>query len=588
MFVLFSSQLEITKRSHSLKLTNDLKRLAVELSETQRSLIHSPLHFYRVGRNIEVVHGMIKSLGGNLVDDDKSYFVRDSSSSTSARKKEVCPEKFMGNDSLYGYPFYRKGFERVNCTEFVPIDQLVTIIVTSPEERLPEEQHQVFQGIAKYYPNIPITLLSKRKPTLAGLTNLKLNLKDFVSEDLAHGETWSKLLQEVTTPFIYVLFAPDITHFTDDTNIERLVRVLSENEDMIVAGGSHKNLRGEWDKDCLQVTFKNWTAYFRGGYYHSFNDCIVCDVIPGPFMGKTKELKQVGIDERLPFGVFQDLFWRLKLKHPEKVVVSCPDVMFNTYEREIPDHKYAALSQKWDVKKWVDSNGRVRWYGCRGGHNHDNTSSCSRQTGLAVPPCDLENLADAIKFIMKECEDAGVYCELNEGSVLGAVKFNKILPWERDADIKFLSENYTAIQKLRPKFEAAGFEFVDERGTECCTDGRKIWGIFLLYKNGWKVDMYGKAMLESELLVASGQRPTKVMLAGQWVTAMRNPGLSARNRYGPNIYRHVEHWYDIGYSYGHVPYKSGIFTRCPEPGHSGCLDQFPPDGNLQFSDYPFI
>ena len=93
--------------------------------------------------------------------------------------------------------------------------------------------------------------------------------------------------------------------------------------------------------------------------------------------------------------------------------------MFNTYERDIPDQKYAALAQKWDVKKWVDSNGRVRWYGCRGGDGHDNTSSCSRQTGLAVPPCDLENLADAIKFIMKECEHAGVYCELNEGSVLG-------------------------------------------------------------------------------------------------------------------------------------------------------------------------
>ena len=173
-------------------------------------------------------------------------------------------------------------------------------------------------------------------------------------------------------------------------------------------------------------------------------------------------------------------------------------------------------------------------------------------------------------------------------SFSGAVKFNKVLPWERDADIKFLSENYTAIQRLRPKFEAAGFKFVDERGTECCTDGRKTWGIFLLYKNGWKVDMYGKAMLESELLVASGQRPTKVMFAGQWVTAMRNPGLSARNRYGPNIYRHVEHWADIGYSYGHKPYKSGIFTRCPVPGHTGCLDQYPVDGNLLFGDCPLV
>ena len=78
-----------------------------------------------------------------------------------------------------------------------------------------------------------------------------------------------------------------------------------------------------------------------------------------------------------------------------------------------------ALAEKWDVKKWIESDGRIRWYGCRGDHLHDNTSSCPWQTGLAVPPCDLENLADIIKFIMKECENAGVYCELNEGSVLG-------------------------------------------------------------------------------------------------------------------------------------------------------------------------
>jgi hypothetical protein len=36
--------------------------------------------------------------------------------------------------------------------------------------------------------------------------------------------------------------------------------------------------------------------------------------------------------------------------------------------------------------------------------------------------------------------------------VLGAVKFNKVLPWERDADITFLTANYTAFKKLKPKF----------------------------------------------------------------------------------------------------------------------------------------
>ena len=122
---------------------------------------------------------------------------------------------------------------------------------------------------------------------------------------------------------------------------------------------------------------------------------------------------------RLPFGVFHDVFWSLKSEHPEKVVVSCPDVMFNIYSRDIADERYATLAGKWHVKKWVESNGRVRWYGCKGNYAHDREDSCTFNSGIGVPPCDLENLADAIKFVMKECEDAGLFCELQEGTLLG-------------------------------------------------------------------------------------------------------------------------------------------------------------------------
>ena len=278
-------------------LTNDLRNLAVELSETQRSLVHSSLHFYRVERNIQLVHELIKSLDGKLVHEDKNPSPGSSSNSNnSAPKREVCPEKFMGKDAYYGYPFYRTGFETVKCTDFVPIDQLVTMIVTSPEELSSEKLQQVFQGIATYYPSVPVIFMSKTNLNLTSLKEPRLNLTNVVFDDLTHGETWSKLLKMVSTP--YVLFAPDITYFTDDVNLERLVRVLSENKDTIIAGGSRKNQRGQWDKGCFQVKFRNWTAYFVEGYYHSFDDCIVCDVLAGPFMAKTKGLKEVGIDEK--------------------------------------------------------------------------------------------------------------------------------------------------------------------------------------------------------------------------------------------------------------------------------------------------
>ena len=283
----------------SEQLIIDLELLKKELSLTQRSLINSALHFHRIGKHIELVHGIIQSIqsfGRRAVSQDVSPLAGNSTPGESSPKKEVCPEKFMGKNHFYGYPFFRKGFERVNCAEFVPINQLVTILTVLPKELSPEEQYQVLQGITKHYPNINISLASKEKLSVDVVTKLKLNIKSILSKDLTHGETWSKLLQEVNTP--YVVFAPDITYFTDDVNLERLVRVLSENRDTIIAGGSHKNQRGEWDKGCLQVVFRNWTAYFVDGYYHSFDDCIVCDVLPGPFMAKTKGLKEVGIDEK--------------------------------------------------------------------------------------------------------------------------------------------------------------------------------------------------------------------------------------------------------------------------------------------------
>ena len=98
----------------------------------------------------------------------------------------------------------------------------------------------------------------------------------------------------------------------------------------------------------------------------------------------------------------------------------------------------------------------------------------------------------------------------------------------------------------------------------------------------WTVEMYGQHLMESEMLVAKGQKPTKILFDGQWVNMVRNPGLYARNRYGPDHFRHAEHWMDTGHSTGWAFYHPSKFSPCPYPGHSACLDQYPADGNFQF------
>ena len=137
----------------------------------------------------------------------------------------------------------------------------MTILAILPDELSIEKQCQVLQAIAKYYPNVNVSLALETSLLADYVTGQKLNLTTLVSKDLTRGETWPKLLKMVITP--YVLLALDITHFPDDVNLERLVRVLSETRDTIIAGGSHKHQRGEWDKGCLQLKSETGLLTFK-------------------------------------------------------------------------------------------------------------------------------------------------------------------------------------------------------------------------------------------------------------------------------------------------------------------------------------
>ena len=44
--------------------------------------------------------------------------------------------------------------------------------------------------------------------------------------------------------------------------------------------------------------------------------------------------------------------------------------------------------------------------------------------------------------IIEACEITNTVCQLQEGSLLGAVKLENILPWERDCDIAVLSSQF--------------------------------------------------------------------------------------------------------------------------------------------------
>ena len=282
-------------------LAKSLRELAVELMATQRSLSHSAAHFNRLHLHVEAVNRMLKTLEEDGVKNDNSFNPgKGFATSNPSQKLEVCPEKFMGKNLAYGYPFFRKGFENLNCTDFVPMHKLITLLLDVPREQsTPADSYLgILQGVEKYYPKVRVILRTENPIESSALTSIsKLDI-DFKSEvypgGTAQGKVWQKLLPQVETP--YVLVAPHITHFDDDIDLKRLVRVLSNNDGVMIAGGSYRNMAGHWDIGCQQTSFRNWTVTYKGGYYHSFTECVVCDFMPGPWAAKTKELQELGFD----------------------------------------------------------------------------------------------------------------------------------------------------------------------------------------------------------------------------------------------------------------------------------------------------
>ena len=101
------------------------------------------------------------------------------------------------------------------------------------------------------------------------------------------------------------------------------------------------------------------------------------------------------------------------------MAVVCADVMFNVGTPQIPDEALVSFSAKHNIKKMVNSDGTVRWYGCRRGLSYTKNKECDWPDGIGAPPCDLWNLGEAVKFIMQACDEGGFPCEYAAGNVLG-------------------------------------------------------------------------------------------------------------------------------------------------------------------------
>lgn len=510
-----------------------------------------------------------------VLDDMLQSFGLDFSTVTRRTVKQpynVCPEIYKG--STFGYPFFYRGFEQSNCSYRVAEEKLVTIVIQLDNFRV-ETISRLLDDIINYNRNMSVVVGAKvsELPQFKNDRYSQILFKTYKTTT-SKGRIWNDIIEHVQTP--YVLVARDLIRFDNDTRIHRLIREI-ERLQLTSAGGASRDSNGFWKLGCLQRAYKNYTLVYEEGYQESIHECVFCDHIENSFVISKTLISKFKFDESLSQeGMWEDFFLRAE---GESVV--CPDSMFYSNRTirssRVLDWKEFGGKYQLRTMKFVSSKFEVDF-------NCPKPIKCFLGTGFSVTSCCLEELANLITFIMNACEKAGAICELQEGTLLGAVKLNKVLPWERDADITFLTANYSQLQKLKATFESAGYAFRDGSALWCCADNRTAGGKFRIGSGHWHAELYGQHIMDSELLMQNSIKPTKVLLNGNWVNVPRNPGLHARNRYGHEIYAHAQHWIVTGKSSGWINYDTSSFTNCHKSGDHNCLDRYNSDGNLQFTD----
>lgn len=485
-----------------------------------------------------------------------------------------CPEIYK--KSTYGYPYFLKGFIRNNCSRphFNQSVSLILDIFTFNSKSLKSIVNATKRQFHKVFIITDITFKNNMtKDVLGDASNVQVMYK---TEKTPLGQALNTAVRDIKTP--YTLIASNIAKFDNWTDIERLIDV-EETTGALFVGSAVKYVDrdGTWDRGCYQTKFNLYTLKYEAGYYESRFSCMYCNHVVSPFLTRTKTLTKYIFNDRWNHGVYRDLFFRI----PEKQILVCPDVLFYLNTKHETDVQLSAFADEHRITRIVETDGKIRWFNRRRGFNGNLNHVCNTfKRSTAVSPDCRHNLLDGINFLLQQCVKHNLSCELQEGTLVGALKFHHILPWERDADITVLSTDFNKLHSLHREFAAKGYGMSIRSPTRCCFEGVTTGGSMAVYANGWLIEVWGQHRLTS---LKSSR--TKMKMGGNWVYTPENPGLYIRNRYGPEIYRHAEHWFSTGTGSGWAKYNAGVFLKCWKAGDHTCLDKFRADGDMHFKEW---
>ncbi|XP_045591388.1 uncharacterized protein [Procambarus clarkii] len=468
----------------------------------------------------------------------------------------VCPEHHNGTK-----------FVVEKCTGAPPLRQVLSVVVAARGWQ-PSRVSRVVRALNSHYNLTIVLILSDGDPSPVTDRAVVVVRQDAAVSD---GRALDDAVSRVTTP--YVFLGEGLGDFSwQHSALGRLVRVLDRLGGQGVAGGSHRDHRGQWRHGCLQRSLTNYHATFLSGYQHSGQECMYCDDVLGPV------LASVGLVHRVPFShalsgpaLYRD--WHTRVTQAGYLTLACPDVMFFLQEEATMDASdWQAYARQWSLQTIQAHDGEQYSFTCR-----EVAISCSdlrkKIASYLVAPCCREAIMAGITVLDTFAGQHGLAYELHHGSLLGAVKLAAFLPWDFDQDIYYDCKDRRTWESLNG--------YLKGRKTGCHVRLSSARRQLVLQCATFFVDMVCRSPLTGHSLPAGYRNVTTwVEYGGRRVSVMANPGAAVRDQTGPENLRHAQHW--------RVPARpaAGAWRPCHTPATQACLDHHPADGSLAFSHPP--
>ncbi|XP_076050198.1 uncharacterized protein LOC143030860 [Oratosquilla oratoria] len=481
----------------------------------------------------------------------------------------VCHEVYLG--SSYDKPFNQHGMEIQKCDYAPPLSDVITVIL--PAQGWSNQRiRKVLTKLCKLY-RVPVIVLARNSTSFTtSLSNVQVEL---IESDTGDANALNSIISTVDTPF--TMIGHSLVTFSNQSSIERLIRVIDDLPHVQVATGAFRDEEGHWSHGCLQQKMLNYRAKFKYGYYYSKYECMYCDMSLGPFVTTTDLLRSVKFRENLT-GTILYVDWFTKVRNAGVLGMACPDVMFFVKTTSnLTKQDWGTYAKAWELQTITDHHGVTFQYPCG-----EVGLTCNRPLDITkfflLPPCCIEIVTKDIGFLVDIAEENNIEYNLQAGTVLGATKFGSYLPWDYDVDIFINCKDYD-------KWLRKGKKYVNTKN--CTLNVLEKGYYFAVECEYFFYEFVCHNEISHRFLPKEYQtHPTSIYYSGRWIKVIANPGLFSRNRLGFEDLRHAQHWRHLvknknaeakgGYE------NPGSWKPCSRPGFHACLDQYPGDGNLPF------